>query len=347
MSSSIPPTPIPRSLHLALFVTGMLWLLAAHAVAFRAAEGIATRFGWSAVGQDLLVNVFLLFLLLVGFTVLNWIGTRQGSVREANALPKRATAREEWLRGAVIGWAAALAALVSMVISGALHPQFFWTAPAWWGAVVSMLSLVVAGLATEVAFRGFLFRRLIDATGPTTATILLSGIYALIGSLSPNGTGLSFIVTIIAGVLFSMAYLRTHALWLGWGLHFAWAAVTAVLFGLPLAGVASYSSVVQTDTSGPVWLTGGVYGPDGAFFTAIVFCVAMVAVYRATGNYAWNYTHPTILPGGYPMDVPPPQAHVAMEQAAAAKTAALVQIAPAPSSNGSERTSSSESAQLP
>ena len=60
-------------------------------------------------------------------------------------------------------------------------------------------------------------------------------IYALIGSLGPNGTSLSFVVTIIAGVLFSMAYLRTHALWLGWGMHFAWAAATAVVFGLPVA----------------------------------------------------------------------------------------------------------------
>jgi uncharacterized protein len=347
VSSSVPPTPIPRSLHLALFVTGVLWLLAAHAVAFRAAEGIASRWGWSAVGQDLLVNLFLLFLLLVGFTTLNWIGTRQGSVRLANALPKRQTAREEWSRGAVIGWAAALVAVVPMVIGGSLHPQFSWARPVWGGTVVSIISLAVAAFASEVAFRGFLFRRLIDATGPVTATILLSLIYAVIGSLGPNGTSLSFVVTIIAGVLFSMAYLRTHALWLGWGMHFAWAAATAVLFGLPNAGIASYSTVVQTDASGPVWLTGGVYGPDGALFTAIVFFVTMAVVYRVTRNYAWNYTHQPIVPAGYPMDIPPPAAHTAMEEAAAAAKPTLVQIAPAPSSNGSEPAASPESMHQP
>jgi hypothetical protein len=220
-----------------------------------------------------------------------------------------------------------------MVIGGALHPQFSWAPPAWSGAVVSVISLVLAGLASEVAFRGFLFKRLIDATGPTTATILLSLIYALVGSLGPNGTSLSFVVTVVAGVLFSMAYLRTHALWLGWGMHFAWAAATAVVFGLPVSGVASYSSLVQTDTSGPVWLTGGVYGPDGALFTVIVFLVAMAVIYRATRNYAWSYTHPMIVPGGYPMDVAPPPAHTAMEQAAAAKPHTLVQILPAPGNN--------------
>jgi len=343
LSSSASPTAISRSLHLALFVTGMLWLLAAHAVAFRSGEGIAVRFGWGAGGQELMVSLALLFLLVVGYTALNWIGTREGSVRLANALPTRATTVEEWTRGVVIGWAAAVVAVIPMMIAGALHPEFSWGASAWAGTILSIVTLAVAALASEVAFRGFLFRRLIGAIGPTAATVLMSGIYALIVSMSPNASGMSFVLTFIAGVLLSMCYLRTHALWLGWGLHFAWAAATAVLFGLPVAGVASYTSVVQTDTGAPVWLTGGVYGPDGALFTVAVFVVAMAVVYRATREYAWNYTHPVLVPGGYPMDVPPPAAHTAMEQAAAAKAPTLVQIAPAPSGNGAERESSPES----
>lgn len=342
MSSPATPSAIPRSLHLALFVTGVLWLLAAHAIAFRAGAGLAGRFGWTAGAENLAINLALVFLLVVGFTALNWIGTRRGSVRLANALPVRATAREEWSRGLVIGWAAALLAVLPMILPGALHPQFSWTAAAWGGTIITVLALLAASLASELAFRGFLFRQLIGAVGPTAATVLLAGIYALMLSMSPNGTGLSFLIALIAGVLFSIAYLRTHALWLGWGLHFAWAAATAVVFGLPVSGVASYTSVVQTDTTGPAWLTGGTYGPEGAFFTGVLFLVLMVVVYRATRDYAWNYTHPELIPGGYPMDVPPPAAHTAMEQAAASKPPALVQIAPAPASTGPETNSSPE-----
>jgi hypothetical protein len=96
-----------------------------------------------------------------------------------------------------------------------------------------------------------------------------------------------------------------------------------------------------------VWLTGGVYGPDGALFTAIVFFVTMAVLYRVTRNYAWNYTHQPIVPAGYPMDIPPPAAHTAMEEAAAAAKPTLVQIAPAPSSNGSEPAASPESMHQP
>jgi hypothetical protein len=229
-----------------------------------------------------------------------------------------------------------------MMLLSSLHPQFSWTASAFGAIVLSLISLAVAALANEVAFRGFLFRRLIDAIGPTAATLLLSGIYALLGSLRPNATGLSFLITLIAGVLFSLAYLRTHALWLGWGLHFAWAAATAVLFGLPVGGMANYGSIVQTTVSGPVWFTGGAYGPEAALFTGIVLLVVMAVVYRVTHDYAWNYTQPVIIPAGYPMDVPPPAAHTEMENQAAAQPPTLVQIEPAPSAgNGSQPQSDS------
>jgi hypothetical protein len=324
------PSSIPRSLELALFGAGVLWLLAAHALAVRAADGILDRLGWGAA-QSLLTQGFFLFLLLLGFTTLAWIGTRQGSVRAANALPRRASSLREWATGAAIGWATLLAAVLPMMLLGALHPQFLWTAPAWGAALLSVAALALGALANEVAFRGFLFRRLIDSVGPTSATLLLSALYAVLGSMRPNAGGLSFVITLLAGVLFSLAYLRTHALWLGWGLHFAWAASTALLFGLPVGGIATYATVVQTDATGPAWFTGGAYGPEGALLTLAAFVMAMVLVYAATREYAWNYTHEPIVPAGYPMDVPPPAAHTAMEQTAAAKPATLVQIAPASS----------------
>ena len=281
---------------------------------FAQAEGIAVRLRWSAVGQDLLVNLFLLFLLLVGFTRFELDRNAAGKCSPCECTSTtRHVARGVVARcGDRVGCGAGRGCAdgdarraASTILRGG----------AGLGSRSGLGDLAaLAALASEVAFRGFLFQRLIDATGPATATILLSLIYALIGSLGPNGTGLSFVVTFVAGVLFSMAYLRTHALWLGWGMHFAWAAATAVVFGLPIAGEASYSSIVQTDTSGPVALTGGVYGPDGALFTLIVLVVAMAVVYRATRNYAWSYTHPELVPGGYPMDVPPPPAHAAMEQ---------------------------------
>ena len=255
---------------------------------------------------------------------------------------------EEWSRGAVIGWAAALAAVVPMVIGGALHPQFSWAAPAWEGAVVSVISLCVGALASEVAFRGFLFQQA-DRCHRTDH----SDDSAVVDLCADREPGAEWDEPQLRGdhhrrraVLDGVPANACALARLGDALRVGGGDGGCVRAAGSRAWRATPAWCRRTP-AGPLWLTGGVYGPDGALFTAIVFFVAMAVVYRVTRNYAWSYTHPEIVPGGYPMDVPPPPAHTAMEEAAAAKTATLVQIAPAPSSNGLERSSSPESAHRP
>ena len=100
----------------------------------------------------------------------------------------------------------------------------------------------------------------------------------------------------------------------------------------------------KSTASGPAWLTGGAYGPEAAFFTGVVLLVALAIVYGITRDYAWNYTQPVIIPGRYPMAVPPPSAHAAMEQEAAAKAPTLIQIAPASGSGSPPQPDPSEPA---
>jgi len=323
--TAIPLSQIPRSMHFALFVTGLLWLLAAHTAASHAAQTIADRLKLPLLLSPLDEACFVI-LLLTGFATLSWIATRVGGIRYTNALPQRPTAKREWLLGAALGWAALLATVFPMVLAGQLHPQFWLASRAWELALISLLTLALGTLALEVAFRGYIYQRLIDAVGPVLATVLLSVLYALFLSLRPNSSSFSVLITFLTGILFSMAYLRTHALWLGWGLHFAWDAAMGVLLGLPVAGLATYTSLVDTTTGSPLWLTGGLYGPEGALSTAVVLIAAMVVLHRSTRDYAWQYTHAPIVSAGFPMEVAPPKAHTDMEQAAAAKPAPLVQI---------------------
>lgn len=313
---------VPRSLEFAQFAIGFLWLLASRSGAQSAAQGFARLLKTDAI-RPILQESFLVILLLTGYTALHWWATRNGSVRETNALLGRPTMVREWQKGAALGWGLLLITLVPMAVVGDLHPQFWWAARAWGAALLALATLFISALATELAFRGFLFQRLIAATGPVTATVLLSVLVAFVSVSPAYSTPFSFGVSLIASVLFCTAYLRTHALWLGWGLRFGWLASMGVLFGLPLAGSADFASIVATDSSGRAWLTGGAYGPEGAVFTGLILLAGVVALYVLTREYAWTYTHTPIVPGGYPMDVPPPAAHAAMEAPAGTH---LVQI---------------------
>ncbi len=314
-----------RSLHLALFVTSIAWAVAATLFAARAARGLTLRFQLS--DEFLLLDaLFLVLLLGAGFAMLQSVVARNTPLRETLGLPRRPTARAEWATGAAIGWGTILLSVLPMALAGDLHIRF-WTEPRSFVLVLVNLATVAGlSLASEIAFRGYPYRRLIDAIGPSWATIVMALLFAALGGFSFGDSHAATAITILFGLLLCTAWLRTHALWLGWGLHFAWIASLGILFGLPVNGLENISTVVQTRAIGPAWLTGGELGPEGALFTVLFLLGAIVVLIRTTRDWAWNYTHQPIEPGGYPMDVAPPAAHTAMEKQA--KPPALVQILP-------------------
>jgi membrane protease YdiL (CAAX protease family) len=328
------PSALPRPFHLLLFLGAGLWIVAAQGLASRAAAGLSIRFNLS-IYADLFQQAFFLFLLLVGFATIRWIATRSpnpdhftrlNGIRSTNALPSRATTREEWLRGAALGWALVLAAILPMMLRGSLHPEFNLTFANLGYAILSLVTIAIATLALEVAFRGFLFAQFIEATGPVFATLFLAFLYATLSAFRPDATLFSILDTFLFAVLFCIAYLRTRALWIGWGIHFAWNAAAALLFGLPIAGDAGYNNLIFTSVTGPQWITGGPYGPEAAFFTAIILIIGIFVLLRITRHYAWEYTYTPPTASGYPMDIAPPAAHTAMENEATAAPAPLVQI---------------------
>jgi uncharacterized protein len=344
-TTAVPPPPPPafigvrrrpRSLQFALFLAALVWYLCARMLAESAANGIALRFDlgdW----HPLLAAVFLLFLVVCGFSLLRAIEQRRAPLRLTLGLPRRSTSRVEWGLGAAFGWGMAVATILPMALARVLSVHV-WTAPrAFELLALSLVTLAVATLAHTLGVFGYGFQRLIEATGPTRATLILVALAAVHAGLvqTPYGTpdGTRILVEMLSCLLLCLCWLRTHGLWLGWGVHFAWAASTGVLFGLPLAGDISYSSVTDTRAGGAAWLTGGSYGPAAAAFSILVLIVAIVLLVRATSDYAWDYTHPPIIPGGYDVTIPPPAAHVAMEEAATGNQpvnpATLVQIVPA------------------
>jgi len=303
-------------------------------LAARSARGLTNRFNVDGVAP-LITSFFLLFLLAIGFSLLAGIARRPASVRELFGLPRRNTAKREWLLGAAIGWGAVVLSVLLLALAGSLSIGF-WTEPRAFGLLlVNLAAVAAASLAEEVIFRGYPFRCLIEAVGPTRATVILAALYGLAHMLTGNGSATAFLLTSLAGVLLALGWLRTHGLWLSWGMHFAWNASLGILFGLPVTGSVENSTVIQSTAFGRRWFTGGDFGPEAGLLTAVALAIGIIVLVRATRDYAWHYTHPVIVPGGYPMEAPSPAAHAALErQAQQAEERQLVQILPAPP-NGS------------
>jgi hypothetical protein len=122
-------------------------------------------------------------------------------------------------------------------------------------------------------------------------------------ALLPGSSRASVAVSIVLGLVLSAAYLRTRALWLGWGINFGWKASRALLFGLAVSGVSSHSPVVEGDPMGPFWVTGGGFGLDGSWISFYILLAALPVVFKMTRELDFRYNAPVIVPGGIPVDL--------------------------------------------
>jgi hypothetical protein len=146
---------------------------------------------------------------------------------------------------------------------------------AGWG-VGLLVFLFVAATDEELIFRGYPFQRLADALGPAAAVALFSGAFGLVHLRNPDHTWLSTLNTMLVGVPLALAYLRTRALWLPIGIHFAWNFFQGYGLGLPVSGIRMPFSLYRAEVAGNQLLTGGAYGPEGGLLATGVIVAATV-----------------------------------------------------------------------
>ncbi len=304
----------------------------AQSIAVHAANGLST-----GVLLPLIERSVLLFLLVVGYAAMaRAFNRRREPIRDMGLVFRPGWQREVGL-GAALGWGMLLVSILPLVLTGGLIITF-WAIPRQFGILlIDLLVLAVASLAEEVAFRGYPFQRLIDAMGPTLATIVFSFVFAALHMFNPGASRASFMVTVFASWLLSVAYLRTRALWVCWGWHFAWNTSMCLLFGLPVSGITQFSPVIQSNTVGPTWMTGGDYGPEASTVAAIVLLFGIFVVYRTTRNLAYLHTQPVIVPAGIPVDLDAmsstlaPHHPVTLQAPPAGSTLVQIDSAPMPS----------------
>lgn len=310
------------------FLVAAIYFFFARIIAERAANGIASGDWLEVVNRSVL-----LFLLVIGYAAMAYVAQRQRHPVKGMGLDLRPGWMREFALGAAMGWGGMVACVLPIALIGGLVVTIYTSWSQFGLILIDLFVLAVAALAEEVAFRGYPFQRLIDATGPVVATLIISVIFGLIHLGNPGATAASTLVTVFAGWLLAVAYLRTKALWVGWGFHFAWNASMGILFGLPISGITNFSPVISTNAVGPFWITGGDYGPEGGAIAVIVLLVLMILLISMTRDLKHRYAQPVIVPGGIPVDldaIARRQHEAAMGVAPVAAAPSLVQISGAP-----------------
>ena len=246
---------------------------------------------------------------------------------------RRPGVAREFAIGAAVGWGIAIALVLPGLLTGNMSLTFGFTADALLRLLISLGTLVAFAVLMQEVLAGLPMRLLVRATGPAWAVAAAIFVTCCLAVTGQQGEGSSLLVSSLMIGLFVAGFLRTRAIWVPLGLQIGWTVSLQLLFGAASPYTPPTYGIVQSDTGGPAWLTGGPFGPEASLFAVLVLIAALVALFRVTRDYAWHYTYQPIVGAGYAVVVAPPAEHV-REEAKAAAHVPLVQIggiAPAPS----------------
>jgi membrane protease YdiL (CAAX protease family) len=184
---------------------------------------------------------------------------------------------QQILGGIALG--AGMIALVAVAMIASEHLQ--WQAQdfpaARWAEMAGVF--LAAAAFEELLFRGYGFQRLVEGIGRWPALIALSLFFAAGHRNNPGAGWPGLANTVLVGLVFGLAYLRTRQLWLPIAWHWSWNLMEASL-GFPVSGIKfSAMPLLAVETGSPLW-TGASYGPEAALPVTLVLLAGLVLVLR-------------------------------------------------------------------
>lgn len=263
-------------------IWAFLFSLFLGAMSFWVSGNIATEASGDHPFRRELVFRGLWTLLLFGIFI--WLLTVGDHIEEhriaAQGLPRVKGWLKQFLIGLVIGCVFILVAVAPIYFWGHFRVKHLMT----WHLVPNLGAVVVTilcgALAEELMFRGYPFQHLQQAIGTARAVVAFSVFYGLLHLFNPYVGPWGIANTILLGILFTVAYLRSAALWLPWGIHFGWNLTLGLLLGLPVSGFRYFNLLMYTQPYGPKWLTGGDYGVEASATGTLVILIGILVVWK-------------------------------------------------------------------
>ena len=176
-----------------------------------------------------------------------------------------------------------LAVLITAAFGGlrfTLNPDRASTA-IWLTLGFSFIVFAIAAAFEEALFRGYILQTFNRSGLGWLAIILTSVFFGIVHIRNPSAGSISTLNTILAGVWFGVAYLKTRDLWFVWGMHLMWNWVQGAVFGIEVSGLTDITTapLLKEIDKGPTWLTGENYGIEGGIACTIAIIGSIAIIY--------------------------------------------------------------------
>lgn len=203
----------------------------------------------------------------------------------AIGVPMTIKAGVNLVTGSLLGVITLVIAVAIPLIAGGLSFAFNAEAGAamWNSLGMSLIVFGVAAAMEEALFRGYIFQTLTRSGYAWLAIAITAVPFGIVHLGNPNAGVISTINTVLAGVWFGLAYLKTRDLWFVWGMHWFWNWTQGSVFGIEVSGLTSITPfpLLRETDAGPTWLTGTTYGIEGSIACTVAIVVSIIAIQYA------------------------------------------------------------------
>lgn len=151
----------------------------------------------------------------------------------------------------------------------------------WLTLAVSFAVFAAAAAFEEALFRGYILQTFNRSGLGWPAIILTSVFFGIVHISNPSAGTISTLNTMLAGIWFGVAYLKTRDLWFVWGMHLMWNWVQGSVFGIEVSGLTDITTapLLKEIDKGPTWLTGENYGIEGGIACTIAIMASIAFIY--------------------------------------------------------------------
>lgn len=205
-------------------------------------------------------------------------------------------------RGLALGAGAIIATTALMWIAGALRFESLAmlegsesASRAWSGTALRLLFMLApAALWEELIFRGYLWHVAAEAGGARIARWSTSVGFSAVHFLNPGAGARTAVVVLLAGLCLGLIRERLDSLPAAFVAHLAWNWIMAAVLHVPVSGLTFASPGYRGVLSGPDWLTGGVWGPEGGVLAALIMVAGLLWFeWPHRREYLWTRTRGT------------------------------------------------------
>jgi CAAX protease family protein len=204
-------------------------------------------------------------------------------------LDRRAASARLIVKGALLGGLTIGVASVALLSTHMLRIDTGVPGSWWADAGRSAAMLLPAAFFEELFIRGYIFAILRRAAGWKVALIVTSIVFGFLHVANPGADSESILAVIVAGFFLGAILLVTRSLYAAGAAHFAWNWVMAGALHIAVSGVPSADPDYRIVDSGPDWLTGGPWGPEGGIAAVAAMFVVLFYLYaRNARRMEWK-----------------------------------------------------------